>query len=150
MAHELLQRTQVRPVFKQVYRKAVAQGMGGDLFFNTGLCLVKFENLPKALAAHAGAANVYKQRLLGNIGNHGRTRGENMLANPVLLQKKYARIVEQFAKAENLTLSKALGIFYHSDTYELMSKGISDMHCMSDGYLVEELQQEYGEQKLVK
>lgn len=24
------------------------------------------------------------------------------------------------------------------------------MHCMSDGYLVEELQQEYGEQKLVK
>lgn len=49
-----------------------------------------------------------------------------------------------------MTLSKALGIFYHSDTYELMSKGISDMHCMSDGYLVEELQQEYGEQKLVK
>ena len=73
-----------------------------------------------------------------------------MLANPVLLQKKYARIVEQFAKAENLTLSKALQIFYHSDTYELMSKGISDMHCMSDGYLVEELQKEYGEQKLVK
>ena len=66
-----------------------------------------------------------------------------MLANPVLLQKKYARIVEQFAKAENLTLSKALGIFYHSDTCELMSKGISDMHCMSDGYLVEELQHEY-------
>ena len=73
-----------------------------------------------------------------------------MLANPVLLQKKYARIVEQFAKAENLTLSKALWVFYHSDTYELMSKGISDMHCMSDGYLVEELQKEYGEQKLVK
>ena len=51
--------------------------------------------------------------------------------------------MEQFAKAENLTLSKALRIFYHSDTYELMSKGISDMHCMSDGYLVEELQHEY-------
>lgn len=66
-----------------------------------------------------------------------------MLANPVLLQKKYARIVEQFAKAENLTLSKALRIFYHSDTYELMSNGISDMHCMSDGYLVEDLQNEY-------
>ena len=68
-----------------------------------------------------------------------------MLANPVLLQKKYARIVEQFAKAENLTLSKALRIFYNSDTYELMSKGISDMHCMSDGYLVEELQREYAD-----
>lgn len=66
-----------------------------------------------------------------------------MLANSVLLQKKYARIVEQFARTENLTLNKALQIFYHSDTYELMSQGISDMHCMSDGYLVEELQHEY-------
>lgn len=40
-----------------------------------------------------------------------------MLANPVLLQKKYARIVEQFAKAENLTLSKALGGYILSFGY---------------------------------
>ncbi|MGM9539574.1 hypothetical protein [Anaerovibrio sp.] len=41
-------------------------------------------------------------------------------------------------------MSRALEFFYHSVTYELMSKGISDMHCMSDGYLVEELQLEYA------
>lgn len=67
-----------------------------------------------------------------------------MLANPILLQKKYARIVAQFAQAENISMSRALELFYHSVTYELMSQGISDMHCMSDGYLVEELQLEYG------
>ena len=67
-----------------------------------------------------------------------------MLANPILLQKKYARIVAQFAQAENISMSRALKLFYHSVTYELMSQGISDMHCMSDGYLVEELQLEYA------
>ena len=66
-----------------------------------------------------------------------------MNANPVLLQKKYARIVEKFAEKTNITLKEALDIFYHSKLYELMSEGVSDMHCMSDEYLVEELQQEY-------
>jgi len=32
-----------------------------------------------------------------------------------------------------------LDYFYHSIVYTLMSQGISDMHCMSDAYLVEEL-----------
>ena len=67
-----------------------------------------------------------------------------MLANPILWQKKYARIVAQFAQAENISMSRALELFYHSVTYGLMSQGISDMHCMSDGYFVEELQLEYG------
>ncbi|MBQ5732993.1 MAG: DUF3791 domain-containing protein, partial [Selenomonadaceae bacterium] len=52
-------------------------------------------------------------------------------------------IVAQFAQAENISMSRALELFYHSVTYELISQGISDMHCMSDGYLVEELQLEY-------
>ena len=30
-------------------------------------------------------------------------------------------------------------LFYHSQLYELMSNGVSDMHCMSDEYLVQEL-----------
>lgn len=34
---------------------------------------------------------------------------------------------------------EALSIFYHSDVYQLMRDGVSDMHCMSDGYLVDEL-----------
>ncbi len=65
-----------------------------------------------------------------------------MNANPILLQKKYARVVELFAKQNGLTLEKALDIFYHSDLYKLMSEGISDMHCMSDEYLVQELEEE--------
>ena len=66
-----------------------------------------------------------------------------MNANPILLQKKYARIVELFAKEKQLTLDVALEFFYHSEVYELMREGCSDMHCMSDLYLVEELNDEY-------
>ena len=68
-----------------------------------------------------------------------------MNANPILLQKKYARIVEQFAIEKQLTLDAALDFFYHSDLYRLISEGVSDMHCMSDEYLVEELREEFKE-----
>lgn len=67
-----------------------------------------------------------------------------MNANPVLLQKKYARIIEKFAKKQNISLDEALNFFYHSFTYELMSEGISNMHCMSDEYLLEDLEREYS------
>lgn len=65
-----------------------------------------------------------------------------MNANPILLRKKYARVVELFAKENNISLEKALDIFYHSELYKLMSEGVSDMHCMSDEYLVQELEEE--------
>ena len=65
-----------------------------------------------------------------------------MNANPILLQKKYARVVELFAKENNISLEKALDIFYHSELFKLMSEGVSDMHCMSDEYLVQELEEE--------
>ena len=65
-----------------------------------------------------------------------------MNAHPILLQKKYARIVELFAKHNGIDLEKALGIFYHSELYKLMHEGVSDMHCMSDEYLVQELEEE--------
>lgn len=65
-----------------------------------------------------------------------------MNANPILLQKKYARVVELFAKENNISQEKALDIFYHSELYKLMSEGVSDMHCMSDEYLVRELEEE--------
>ena len=65
-----------------------------------------------------------------------------MNANPILLQKKYARVVELFAKENNISLEKALDIFYHSELYKLMSEGVSDMHCMSGEYLVQELEEE--------
>ena len=65
-----------------------------------------------------------------------------MNAHPVLLQKKYARIVTLFARRNGISLARALGLFYHSVLYELVSEGVSDMHCMSDEYLVEELEDE--------
>ena len=34
-----------------------------------------------------------------------------MTAHPVLLQKKYARIVQDFAEKENLSIEKALDFF---------------------------------------
>lgn len=68
-----------------------------------------------------------------------------MTANPILLQKKYARIIEQFSKKESLSLDDALSFFYRSTIYQLISEGISDLHCMSDEYLAEELISEYKE-----
>ncbi len=68
-----------------------------------------------------------------------------MTANPILLQKKYARIIEQFSEKENLSLDDALSIFYRSTIYRLISEGVSDLHCMSDEYLTEELISEYKE-----
>ena len=70
-----------------------------------------------------------------------------MNANPILLQKKYARIVNLFAKEKQLTLDEALDFFYHSFVYQLVSEGCADMHCRSDAYLVEELMMEYSEKE---
>ncbi len=67
-----------------------------------------------------------------------------MKANPVLLQMKYARVVEGLSKAGGMPVTEALDLFYRSQTYQLMREGVSDMHARSDGYLVEELMLEYG------
>lgn len=70
-----------------------------------------------------------------------------MKANPILLQKKYARIIECFAKQQGILLDEALDLFYRSEVYQLMREGVSDMHCMSDLYLAEELRLEYEERE---
>ena len=70
-----------------------------------------------------------------------------MNANPILLQKKYVRIVEKFAQKSNLTLDDALDFFYQSFLYTLMHEGVSDMHCMSDDYLADELIDEYRKRR---
>lgn len=66
-----------------------------------------------------------------------------MNASPILLQKKYSRVIALFAKQNALSLRAALDFFYHSNLYDLMKNGISDMHCMSDDYLAEDLKEEY-------
>ena len=70
-----------------------------------------------------------------------------MMANPILLQKKYARVIECFAKKQGISLDEALDLFYRSEVYQLMREGVSDMHCMSDLYLAEELRVEYEERE---
>ena len=71
-----------------------------------------------------------------------------MTANPILLQKKYSRVIECFAKQQGLSLDEALNFFYHSQVYQLVRDGVSDMHCMSDRYMAEELEQEYNEESI--
>ncbi len=68
---------------------------------------------------------------------------KTMSANPILLQMKYARVVERFAEICHLGFGEALDFFYHSQEYQLISQGVSDLHCMSYEYLAEDLQEEY-------
>ncbi len=62
-----------------------------------------------------------------------------MTADSTLLQMKYARIVALLAQKKGIDEEKALELFYNSDTYMLISKGVSDFHCLSDAYLAEEI-----------
>ena len=55
--------------------------------------------------------------------------------------------MELFARENGLSVREALDIFYRSELYVLMSEGLSDMHCRSDEYLVEELTEEWKEAK---
>jgi hypothetical protein len=65
-----------------------------------------------------------------------------MIANHYLLYHKYIRIISDLSKKTGLPLRQALDVFYTSSTFYDISHGISDMHCRSDGYLVDELIQE--------
>ena len=65
-----------------------------------------------------------------------------MTANKTLLRMKSARVIEAYATRSGCSLSEALDWFYRSATGALMCDGVSDMHCMSVDYLVEELLEE--------
>lgn len=67
-----------------------------------------------------------------------------MEADKTILQMKYARVVALFAEQAGISLEDALGKFYDSATYDLVSNGIADMHCRSDAYLADELLIEFG------
>lgn len=69
---------------------------------------------------------------------HGGER-ERMIANRNLLRMKYARVIVALAAELKCSLDEALKRFYSSKTYRLMRDGVSDMHCMSIRYLVEEI-----------
>ena len=56
-----------------------------------------------------------------------------MTANPILLQKKYSRVIECFAKQQGLSLDEALGLFYYSEVYQLMLNITVQMYLCSEG-----------------
>lgn len=62
-----------------------------------------------------------------------------MTANRNLLRMKFARVIEALTVELNCSLDEALKRFYSSETYRLMRDGVSDMHCMSIQYLVDEI-----------
>ena len=88
-----------------------------------------------------GKIVLVKERL--HMMTEEKIKNPTMTANSILLQKKYARVIECFAKQQGLSLDTTLGLFYHSEVYQLMCDGVSDMHCMRDLYLAEELRLEY-------
>ena len=66
-----------------------------------------------------------------------------MTANRTLLRMKFVRIIERYAEKQGCSLDEALDRFYRSETYKLIRDGVSDMHCMSESYLAEELRGEW-------
>ncbi len=68
-----------------------------------------------------------------------------MTANPILLQKNIAVLSNVLLNSRDFHWMRHWISFYHSQVYQLIRDGISDMHCMSDAYLAEELEQEYAE-----
>ncbi|MDO5595689.1 MAG: DUF3791 domain-containing protein, partial [Bacillota bacterium] len=56
-------------------------------------------------------------------------------------------VIECFAYKMGMSLDCALDFFYRSEVYQLMRDGVSDLHCMSDAYLADELKMEYEEKQ---
>lgn len=67
-----------------------------------------------------------------------------MNANKTLLRMLYTRVIVLFAEKAKIPLEDALDFFYHSAEYKLVREGVSDLHCMSDDYLAEDLLYEYN------
>lgn len=65
-----------------------------------------------------------------------------MEANKTILQMKYARIILRLAEILRVSNEEAMDIFYNSRTFQLIERGIADMHCLSDWYLADEIAHE--------
>ena len=72
-----------------------------------------------------------------------------MEAHKILLQALYKKIILRFSKLTGKSLEESIDYFYKSQTYELISKGIGDMHCKGERYLTDELMLEYGFKKQI-
>ena len=62
-----------------------------------------------------------------------------MEASRIILDMKYARIIEILAQQLHLTREEAMDLFYNSPVFDLIDKGVADLHCRSDQYLADEI-----------
>ena len=67
VTEHLLNGAEVCAVFKQVRREAVAQGVRRDILIDLRFFLIELDDLPEALAGHAVAVEVDKERRLCDI-----------------------------------------------------------------------------------
>ena len=65
-----------------------------------------------------------------------------MIADRTILRMKYVDIVKALSERTGCTLDEALERFYTSREYHLVSNGISDQHCMTPDYIVEDILKE--------
>ena len=66
----------------------------------------------------------------------------------IIIQAKNARIIAILAEKFDGSLAKAMDVFYHSATAQMIQDGVADLHCRSDHYLAEEIYREYAEASL--
>ena len=68
-----------------------------------------------------------------------------MIANRTLIGHKINGVIIEYAKFAEVPIREAFDKLYKSQLYSYISRGVSDMHCRSDGYLAEELMLELNE-----
>ena len=61
------------------------------------------------------------------------------MANKILMQRKYTKVIEALAERTGKSLDEALNLFYTSNTYDDMRNKVADMHCRSDIYLADNI-----------
>jgi hypothetical protein len=54
----------------------------------------------------------------------------------------YNGTITEYAEMTGVPIRESLGALYTSRLYSLIRRGVSDMHCRSNGYLAEELRRE--------
>ena len=73
MTHKLLNRVEVCTIFQQVHCKAVTQCMGRDVLVDMCSLLIVLQDLPEALTAHSGTADIDEKCRLIRLRQHAVT-----------------------------------------------------------------------------
>ena len=70
-----------------------------------------------------------------------------MEGRQIILQMKYARLIDGIAKQQQISREEAMDRFYHSDTFQMIQDGVAELHCRSDLYLIDEFILEWKEKQ---